>query len=134
MEMLILEAGTASARRARLGAFELRAGRKELRCAACGYGVILTRPPRACPMCQTSTWDEIGWRPFSESAHASSLAPTRRRPGRVLMNALVSHGPGQKGWELVPDPAIMMLIDAVVRITSSTVCGRNGTKCARSMA
>ena len=39
------------------------------------------------------------------------------------MKALVYHGPGQKAWELVPDPAIEKPTDAIVRISSSTICG-----------
>jgi alcohol dehydrogenase len=39
------------------------------------------------------------------------------------MKALVYHGPGQRSWELVPDPAIVEPTDAVVRIDSSTICG-----------
>jgi alcohol dehydrogenase len=39
------------------------------------------------------------------------------------MKALVYHGPGQKAWELVPDPAIETPTDAIVRISSSTICG-----------
>jgi len=39
------------------------------------------------------------------------------------MNALVYHGPGQRAWELVPDPVIQEPTDAIVRIDSSTICG-----------
>jgi len=39
------------------------------------------------------------------------------------MKALVYHGPGQKAWELVPDPMIENPNDAIVRISSSTICG-----------
>jgi alcohol dehydrogenase len=39
------------------------------------------------------------------------------------MKALVFHGPAQKGWETVPDPVIEEATDAIVRITSSTICG-----------
>ncbi|MFN3653688.1 MAG: zinc-dependent alcohol dehydrogenase family protein [Armatimonadota bacterium] len=39
------------------------------------------------------------------------------------MNAVVYHGPGQKSWERVPDPRIDQPTDAIVRITSSTICG-----------
>ena len=67
MEMRILGADTASASQVGLGAFDLRAGREELRCTACGYGVIVSRRPPACPMCQASRWDEVGWRPFTRA-------------------------------------------------------------------
>jgi alcohol dehydrogenase len=39
------------------------------------------------------------------------------------MKALVYHGPGQRSWELAPDPVIEEPTDAVVRIDSSTICG-----------
>jgi alcohol dehydrogenase len=39
------------------------------------------------------------------------------------MKALVYHGPGERAWEQVPDPAIEEPTDAVVRIDSSTICG-----------
>ena len=39
------------------------------------------------------------------------------------MHAVVFHGPGQKHWEEVPDPKIVDDSDAIVRITSTTICG-----------
>ena len=39
------------------------------------------------------------------------------------MEALVYHGPGKRAWESVPDPAIRVPTDAVVRIDSATICG-----------
>ena len=39
------------------------------------------------------------------------------------MKALVYHGPGQRSWDLVPDPSIIEPTDAIVRIDSSTICG-----------
>jgi alcohol dehydrogenase len=39
------------------------------------------------------------------------------------MQAVVFHGPGQKNWEEVPDPKIVDDSDAIVRITSTTICG-----------
>jgi alcohol dehydrogenase len=39
------------------------------------------------------------------------------------MKALVYHGPGQRGWDTVPDPTIREPTDAIVRIDSSTICG-----------
>ena len=39
------------------------------------------------------------------------------------MKALVYHGPGQSAWESVPDPVIGAPTDAIVRITTSTICG-----------
>jgi alcohol dehydrogenase len=40
-----------------------------------------------------------------------------------LMKALVYHGPGKRAWEDRPKPAINEPTDAVVRITTSTICG-----------
>ena len=39
------------------------------------------------------------------------------------MKALVYHGPGKRSWEDKPRPAIQEASDAVVRITTSTICG-----------
>ena len=39
------------------------------------------------------------------------------------MKALVYHGPGKRAWEDRPKPAIKEPTDAVVRITTSTICG-----------
>jgi alcohol dehydrogenase len=39
------------------------------------------------------------------------------------MKALVYHGPGQRSWDLVPDPEIAEPTDAIVRIDSATICG-----------
>jgi len=34
-------------------------------CAGCGYGVAVSTPPSACPMCHESHWDSPSWRPFT---------------------------------------------------------------------
>jgi alcohol dehydrogenase len=39
------------------------------------------------------------------------------------MKALVFHGPGRRAWEDRPRPVIQEATDAVVRITTSTICG-----------
>ena len=39
------------------------------------------------------------------------------------MKALVYHGPGKMSWEDKPRPAIEKPTDAIVRITTSTICG-----------
>jgi alcohol dehydrogenase len=39
------------------------------------------------------------------------------------MKALVYHGPGRKAWEEKPRPEIQNPTDAIVRITTSTICG-----------
>src|SRR6185369_16308939 len=56
---------------------------------------------------------------------------TRTRPPRLppneagggVMKALIYQGPGQRAWESVPDPSILVASDAIVRIESSTICG-----------
>lgn len=41
----------------------------------------------------------------------------------TTMKALVYHGPGKRAWEDKPRPAIQDPSDAIVRITTSTICG-----------
>jgi alcohol dehydrogenase len=44
-------------------------------------------------------------------------------PAAAVMKALVYHGPGQRAWEDRPRPAIRNATDAVVHVTTSTICG-----------
>ena len=39
------------------------------------------------------------------------------------MKALVYHGPGQKAWQDVPDPAIIDPTDVIVAVDTTTICG-----------
>ena len=39
------------------------------------------------------------------------------------MKALVYHGPGRRSWEDKPRPTLREATDAIVRITTSTICG-----------
>jgi alcohol dehydrogenase len=39
------------------------------------------------------------------------------------MKALVYHGPGKRSWDDKPRPAIREATDAIVRVTTSTICG-----------
>ena len=39
------------------------------------------------------------------------------------MKALVYHGPGQRSWDSVPDPALIEPTDVVVRVDTATICG-----------
>jgi alcohol dehydrogenase len=39
------------------------------------------------------------------------------------MKALVYHGPGQRSWDTVPNPAILLPTDAIVKIDTATICG-----------
>jgi alcohol dehydrogenase len=41
----------------------------------------------------------------------------------TAMRALVYHGPGKRSWENKPSPTIQDAGDAIVRITTSTICG-----------
>jgi alcohol dehydrogenase len=41
----------------------------------------------------------------------------------TTMKALVFHGPGRRAWEDKPRPTIKDATDAIVRITTSTICG-----------
>ncbi|OYP10504.1 alcohol dehydrogenase [Streptomyces sp. FBKL.4005] len=39
------------------------------------------------------------------------------------MRALVYHGPDQISWDMVPDPVIEEVTDAIVRVDTTTICG-----------
>src|ERR1700735_4515515 len=52
------------------------------------------------------------------AAPRTALVSTRK-----TMKALVYHGPGKRGWEDKPRPTIEDQRDAIVRITTSTICG-----------
>jgi alcohol dehydrogenase len=41
----------------------------------------------------------------------------------TTMKALVFHGPGRRAWEDKPKPMIKDATDAIVRVTTSTICG-----------
>ena len=44
-------------------------------------------------------------------------------PQSATMKALVYHGPGKRAWEETPRPSIRESTDAIVRISTSTICG-----------
>ena len=51
------------------------------------------------------------------------LTESAARPATsTTMKALVYHGPGKRAWEDKPRPAIQDPTDAIVRITTSTIC------------
>src|SRR6202045_742783 len=52
----------------------------------------------------------------------TTTGPHRLRTSNV-MKALVYHGPGKRAWEDSPRPTIQDASDAIVRITTSTICG-----------
>ena len=41
----------------------------------------------------------------------------------TTMKALVYHGPGRRSWEEKPKPRLVKATDALVRITTTTICG-----------
>ena len=41
----------------------------------------------------------------------------------AVMKALTYHGPGRKSWEDRPRPRVEVATDAIVRVTTSTICG-----------
>jgi alcohol dehydrogenase len=48
---------------------------------------------------------------------------TKVSSATATMKALVYHGPGRKAWEDKPRPAIQHPGDAIIRVTTSTICG-----------
>jgi alcohol dehydrogenase len=44
-------------------------------------------------------------------------------PEAATMMGLVYHGPGRRAWEARPRPALLAAGDAIVRITTATICG-----------
>ncbi len=54
-----------------------------------------------------------------EIATTRAAAPALTAP----MKALVFHGPGKRAWEEKPRPALRNATDAIVRLTTSTICG-----------
>lgn len=61
-----------------------RFGRVEMRCAGCGYGVVVVRLPDRCPMCGGCRWQRSGARGSTEMG-----SPTDGRSGVA---------PAKLGW------------------------------------
>jgi alcohol dehydrogenase len=59
----------------------------------------------------------------SESLLERGAIPRPATPQAGLMKALVYHGPGQRAWEDKARPAIRDATDAIVRISTATICG-----------
>ena len=57
------------------------------------------------------------------SATVLERAGSVAHAGTATMKALVYHGPGRRSWEEMPKPRIKDATDAVVRITTTTICG-----------
>jgi alcohol dehydrogenase len=51
------------------------------------------------------------------------LAEEATVAGRATMRALVYHGPGRKSWEERPRPVLVRPGDAIVRVSTTTICG-----------
>src|SRR5450755_3444393 len=60
--------------------------------------------------------------PTTPVAEPSTTRPATLRSG-APMKALVYHGPGKYAWESKPRPTIQEVGDAIVRMTTSTICG-----------
>lgn len=48
---------------------------------------------------------------------------TRTKASSTTMKALVYHGPGKRTWEDRPKPRLVHPTDALVRVTTTTICG-----------
>src|ERR1700749_3491127 len=55
--------------------------------------------------------------------HPPTIARKPPLIGDAIMQALVYHGPGERGWDSVEDPGILTPTDIIVRIDTSTICG-----------
>ena len=53
----------------------------------------------------------------------TEVKPSLRSAAPGHMRALVYHGPGKRAWEETPRPTLQNATDAIVRITTSTICG-----------
>ena len=53
----------------------------------------------------------------------TDVEPSLRTHAPGQMKALVYHGPGKRAWDDRPKPAIREGTDAIVRLTTSTICG-----------
>jgi len=60
---------------------------------------------------------------MNDNASAVALASCSASSHAATMKALVYHGPGLRAWEDRPRPALVNAGDAIVRITTSTICG-----------
>jgi alcohol dehydrogenase len=62
---------------------------------------------------------------LSNSAVADVMPPHQPVPAdaSLQMHGLVYHGPGRRAWEERPRPVLREPTDAIVRLTTSTICG-----------
>ena len=57
------------------------------------------------------------------TAEAAGSKMSQTPLDRAVMKGLVYHGPGRRAWEDRPRPQLQDATDAIVRITTSTICG-----------
>jgi alcohol dehydrogenase len=53
----------------------------------------------------------------------TDVSPRHHKQEQGVMKALVYRGPGRRAWEDKPRPIIQNATDAIVRISTSTICG-----------
>jgi Alcohol dehydrogenase GroES-like domain len=61
--------------------------------------------------------------PRTPAISSPESGPTASAQNGATMKALVYHGVGKYGWETKPRPTIQAVGDAIVRMTTSTICG-----------
>ena len=54
---------------------------------------------------------------------ASTLVRPEEPVATATMQALVYHGPGRRSWESKPRPRLQETTDAIVRVSTTTICG-----------
>jgi hypothetical protein len=59
----------------------------------------------------------------SHSIRATPQSIALKANSRSTMKALTYHGPGERVWEDQPKPTIKNATDAIVRISTTTICG-----------
>src|SRR5687767_4697069 len=60
---------------------------------------------------------------IAEASEPDEALESARPPRDARMHGLVYHGPGRRVWEERPQPVLQDPTDAIVRITTSTICG-----------
>ena len=60
---------------------------------------------------------------IAEASGPDDSLESPRSTGHARMHGLVYRGPGRRAWEERPEPVLQDPTDAIVRITTSTICG-----------
>jgi hypothetical protein len=95
-----------------------------LACLTCSTFCQLTEAESggfAAPLSGTENTHKIYTKSFIGGA--TMKRPANNGNNATSMKALVYHGPGIRAWEDRPKPTIMEATDAIVRITTTTLCG-----------